>query len=140
MKTVIAICMLFFFTVSYAQNSKKILIDDEVEVLRADFKEVHFLVPEKPNDYEFQVSFRTKGGFNDDIIFLVLTQENYVRWYSKYDFQAAVKTQKISQSDFKVQAKPGETYYFVMDNFFSGVSNKKVKLKISLSKVNSQNS
>lgn len=137
MKKFLLVCMLFF-VLSYGADAKKTLVDQEVEVLRADFKEFHFLVPDGPSgQYEFQVSFITKGGFNDDIIFLVLNQQNYVRWYSKYDFKAAVQTQKITKSDFTVKAKSGETYYFVMDNFFSGVSNKKVKLKISLSPVSS---
>jgi hypothetical protein len=133
--------LIFFlsvFVLSYAGDKGKILLDQEIEVLRSDFKAFHYLVPETPEkEYEFAVSFKAKGGFNDDIIFIVMTQENYVRWFSKYDFQAAVKTEKVTKSDFKVKAKQGETYYFVMDNFFSGVSNKKVKLKITLAAVES---
>jgi hypothetical protein len=135
---ILAIIFMLFSVLSWTEKAEKVLMDSEVEVLRSDFKEVHFLVPETPEmNYEFRVSFSAKGGFNDDIIFLVLTQENYVRWFSKYDFQAAVKTEKTTKSDFKVKAKPGLTYYFVMDNFFSGVSNKKVKLKITMSPIKS---
>lgn len=129
---------MLFFVCSFGDDKEKILLDQEVEVLRSDFKEFHFLVPETPGaGHEFRADFTAKGGFNDDIIFLVLTQENYVRWFSKYDFQAAVKTNKVTKGDYKVKAKPGETLYFVMDNFFSGVSNKKVKLKITMIPVES---
>jgi hypothetical protein len=132
MKIVFVLCMLFS-VFCFAEETKKVLVDQEVEVIRADFKEFHFLVPEgSGNDYRFLVSFRTKGGFNDDIVFLVLNQQNYVRWFSKYDFQSSVKTEKITAGDFSVDAKAGETYYFVLDNFFSSVSNKKVKLKITM--------
>jgi hypothetical protein len=132
MKIIFVLC-LFFSVFAFAEETKKVLVDQEVEVIRADFKEFHFLVPETTgNDYRFLITFRTKGGFNDDIIFLVMNQQNYVRWFSKYDFQSAVKTAKVTGGDFSVNAKAGDTYYFVLDNFFSSVSNKKVRLKITM--------
>jgi len=124
---------MFFSVFLLAEGANKVLVDQEVEVIRADFKEFHFLVPEdNGHSYRFSGNFRTKGGMNDDISFLILTQQNYVRWFSKYDFQAAVKKEKATQGDFSIEAKPGETYYFVLDNFFSSFSNKKVTLKIEM--------
>ncbi|HEY7159828.1 MAG TPA: hypothetical protein VH815_01150, partial [Acidobacteriota bacterium] len=125
MKILVVLCMLFSSWL-LAEDATKVLLDQEVEVIRADFKEFHFLVPETAGNYRFSGRFKTKGGMNDDISFLVLTQANYVRWFSKYDFQAAVKKEKATEGSFNVEAKAGETYYFVLDNFFSSFSNKKV--------------
>ena len=69
---------------------------------------------------------------NDDINFLAMNQENYVKWYSHYNFTPAVKFDRKMEGKFKFKAESGQTYYFVFDNFFSTVSNKKIKVKIKL--------
>ncbi len=75
---------------------------------------------------------RPKGGFNDDITFLAFNQENYVRWFSHYKYDALVKEEKQTGGNFRFAVAPGDTYYFVLYNFFSTVSNKRVRLKIEL--------
>lgn len=110
---------------------EKVLFDQEVTVLRSDFKEVHFRVPDEAREpLEFFGRYKTSGGFNDDITFLALTQENYVRWFSQYDHEAIVKQEKKKEGEFRFSVQPGKTYYFVLYNFFSTVTNKKVKLTI----------
>ena len=112
---------------------EKVLLDGEVVVVRSDYKEVHFRVPEEATGkIEFQGSFKTAGGLNDDITFMVFDQENYVRWFNQYRYKAIVKKEKVQESEFRFDAEPGKTYYFVCNNFFSSVSNKKVKLQIKL--------
>lgn len=117
-------------TLCYAERTGKNLINEDIDVKRGDFKEVHFLIPE--GGKEILGSFKTTGGMNDDITFLVLSQENYVRWLSGYPHKAAYKVDRKKEGKFAIPVKPGDTYYVVMDNFFSTVSNKKVKLRLDL--------
>jgi hypothetical protein len=121
-----------------SQSAKRALIDKEIEVLRNDITEFHFLVRETEK-MQFKGSFRTSGGFNDDINLYVLTQPNYVKWYSKYPCEYALRINKKKDGRFTIDATPGETYYFVFENFFSTVSNKKVKVKLELIPVKSNN-
>jgi hypothetical protein len=126
--TILAVLMLA--ALSYAARTGKTLLNDEIEVKRADFKEVHFLIPEAGR--QIFGNFKTTGGMNDDITFLALSQDNYVRWLSGYSHKPLYKVEKKKEGRFEIPVKPGETYYFVMDNFFSSVSNKRVKLKLDL--------
>jgi emp24/gp25L/p24 family/GOLD len=114
----------------FAARTGKLMLNDELEVKRGAFKEVHFLIPEGGS--EIRGSFKTTGGMNDDITFIVLSQENYVRWLSGYPHKAVHKAEKKKEGKFVIPVKSGDTYYFVMDNFFSSVSNKKVKLRLDL--------
>jgi hypothetical protein len=122
---------LLFVPLAFTQPKGRVLIDKEIEVLRGDKTEFHFLVRENEK-MQFKGSFKTSGGFNDDINVFVLTQPNYVRWYSNYPCEYAFKINKRKEGRFQVDATPGETYYFVFENFFSTVSNKKVKVKLEL--------
>jgi len=107
-------------------------IDKELTVVRGDYKEVHLLIPSDAEDSYLEGSFTCKGGFYDDINFLVLTKDQYVRWYSNYPYKALVKYDKKKEGKFRVPVQPEETYYFVFDNFFSTVSNKNVKVQVKL--------
>lgn len=125
--------ILFFFIASFTIASERILVDQEITVIRGDFKEVHFLIPAGSGERLFlEGKFTAKGGYYDDLTFYILTQQEYVRWYSHRQYEALYKVEKKKEQSFKVEAKQGETYYFVMDNFFSTVSNKKVKILIKL--------
>ena len=112
-----------------AATDEKMLIDQDITVLRGDFKEVHFLMPEE-GQWVLEGDFKCTGGMNDDITLLALTQPAYVRWFSHYDYKAETKLIKQKEGRFRVDAKPGETYYFVFDNFFSSVSNKKIHIRV----------
>ncbi|HEY7162093.1 MAG TPA: emp24/gp25L/p24 family protein [Acidobacteriota bacterium] len=105
-------------------------MDKEIEVPFGESKEFHFLIPE--GKWQFKGEFKTSGGMNDDITFLAMNQENYVKWYSHYNYTPAVKLERKMEGKFDFKAESGQTYYFVFDNFFSTVSNKKIKLKIEL--------
>jgi hypothetical protein len=109
---------------------KRVLMDKEIEVPYSESKEFHFLIPE--GKWKFKGEFKTSGGMNDDITFLAMNQENYVKWYSHYNHTPAVKLERKSEGKFQFNAESGQTYYFVFDNFFSTVSNKKIKVKIEL--------
>jgi hypothetical protein len=127
--------ILFAFTVvpvSLNAKSANFLFDKEVQVLRDDFKEVHFLIPEDTKSRQVKGSFKSKGGFNDDLTFYIFTKDHYARWYSHRSNEPVAKFEKKMEGNFQFDAKPGETYYFVLDNFFSTVSNKTVKLQIQL--------
>ena len=130
MKKILLLCL--FLSASVFAASHKVLINQEIEVLRGDIKEFHFLVPEDAENVKFKGNFKSSGGFNDDINLYVFTQENYVRWYSKYRHKYELKRMKKTQDKFQLDAKPGETYYFVFENFFSTVSNKKIRVKLEL--------
>ena len=121
-----------FFLFAICSFADEMLIDKEVTVIRGDFKELHYLIPDKTVDSEIQGSFTCKGGFADDINFLILTKDQYVRWYSNYSYKAIVKYEKKTSEKFQFPVAGGETYYFVFDNFFSTVSNKQVKLQVKL--------
>jgi hypothetical protein len=108
------------------------VIDKELTAIRGDYKEVHYLVPENSEPIDLQVSFKAKGGLNDDISFLVLTKDQYVRWYSNYPHKPIMKFEKKKEGKFRFATTPGETYYFVCDNFFSTVSNKQVKVQVKI--------
>lgn len=132
MKIITVLISLFLFS-QFAAAGEKILMDSEVQVVRADFKEVHFRVPEDATGkIEFQVSFSTVGGLNDDITFMAFDQENYVRWFNQWKYKAIIKKEKVKEAEFRFDAETGKTYYFVLNNFFSSVSGKKVTLKIRL--------
>ena len=114
-------------------GAEKILMDKEVEVARSDYKEFHFRVPENAaGSVEFEGRFNTMGGLNDDISFYAFDQQNYVNWFSHYKHQKLVNFAKTKQSRFHFVAEPGKTYYIVLDNFFSSVSGKKVKLFVKM--------
>jgi emp24/gp25L/p24 family/GOLD len=134
----ISVCIFLILIISFSLYAdgprKRVLMDKEVEVPYGGSKEVHFLVPD--GKWEFKGEFKTSGGMNDDINFLAMNQENYVRWYSHYNYTPAVKLERKMEGKFKFTAESGLTYYFVFDNFFSTVSNKKIKLKIELLPVN----
>jgi emp24/gp25L/p24 family/GOLD len=124
---------LTIFIAQFAFAEERLLTDSELQVARSDYKEIHFRVPEEATGkVEFQGTFKTVGGLNDDITFMVFDQENYVRWFNQYRYKALVKREKIKEADFRFDAEPGKTYYFVLNNFFSSVSGKKVKLQIKL--------
>jgi hypothetical protein len=110
--------------------AEETVIDKELTVIRGDYKEVHYLVPENSDPFDLQGSFKAKGGLNDDISFLVLPKDQYVRWYSNYPNKPIVKFEKKKEGTFRITTTPGETYYFVFDNFFSTVSNKQVKIQV----------
>jgi hypothetical protein len=128
-------CLLFSAAIP-ADSAETLLLDKELIVPRSGFKEVHFLVPEN-GVYEFQGSFRSTGGFHDEVILMICTQEDYVRWFSKRPYKVAMMADRKTEGGFRVKGKNGETYYFVLDNFFSTVSNKKVKLLIKLVEMDS---
>jgi hypothetical protein len=123
---------LFVFASLPLFASPKVLMDQEIQVLRGDIKQFHFLVPESRAPLKFKGNFKTSGGFNDDINLYVFTQENYVRWYSKYPHKNELRMMKKTEGKFETSAKPGETYYFVFENFFSTISNKKIRFKLEL--------
>jgi hypothetical protein len=128
---VFTICVLIFcfLTSVFAEETS---IDKELTVIRGDYKEVHLLVPKDTENGYLEGSFTCKGGLNDDVIFLVLTKDQYVRWYSSYPYKALVKYDKKKEGKFRVPVEAEETYYFVFDNFFSTVSNKDVKIQVKL--------
>ena len=111
---------------------EQVLFDKEVTALRGDFKEMHFLVPDSHESWEFHGEFRSMGGMHDDITFRALDQSNYVRWFSHYGHKAEAQFEKKKNGKFTFVAKPGETYYFVFDNFFSSVSNKTIHFNLKL--------
>lgn len=129
--------MLPFFTFA---EEVQVLFDGEIQVPRSDYKEVHFLVPELDEDsgehtadpVEIRGRYEAIGGFNDDITMYIMDQQNYVRWFQQYKFRPELKIEKKKASDFHVTATRGETYYFVFYNFFSTVSNKKVRFKVEI--------
>src|SRR5262245_13569732 len=129
MKKIVGILILL---ASLSMAADQALIDQEITVERSDLKEFHFLVPNDPPNLEFRGEFKCSGGFNDDISVYVMTQQNYVRWFNQYDHKMEAKFNKQKEGKFTVAAKPGETYYFILYNFFSSVSNKKVKFKLKL--------
>lgn len=141
MKNAILILLLSFCSCLWAQEAEekigpqlpRTLMDQEVVVVRSDFKDFHFRVPEEAGEgWVIRGMYQTRGGLHDDITFFAFTQENYVRWFSHYKFEALVKDEKKTDGNFQFPVTPGETYYFVLYNFFSSVSNKRVKLKIEL--------
>lgn len=102
-------------------------------MVRSDFKDFHFRVPDGlDGEWLIRGMYQTKGGLNDDITFLAFTQENYVRWFSHYKHEALVNDERKTSGNFQFPVTPGDTYYFVLYNFFSTVSNKRVRLKIEL--------
>jgi hypothetical protein len=114
----------------FAAQKSKILLNEDLGVKRGTFKEVHFLIPQ--GGKEIRGNFKTTGGMNDDVTFLAVSQENYVKWLSGYPYKALYEVEKKKEGKFVVPVKPEETYYFVMDNYFSSVSNKNVKLRLEL--------
>lgn len=125
----VCISIICLFNFSFAEE---IGIDKELTVIRGDYKEVHLLIQKDTQNAFLEGSFTCKGGLNDDIIFLVLTKDQYVRWYSSYPYKALVKYDKKKEGKFRIPVQAEETYYFVFDNFFSTVSNKDVKLQVKL--------
>jgi hypothetical protein len=75
----IAICLILVvaFQMEAAPES---VIDRELTVIRGDFKEVHYLIPETVRNAKLKGSFKCKGGFYDDVNFFVFTKDQYVRW------------------------------------------------------------
>src|SRR5262245_36420199 len=67
--------ILFSALTLVALAEEKVLMDQEVMVLRGDFKELHFLVPEA-GESEFRGEFKSTGGINDDITFRAMNQAN----------------------------------------------------------------
>jgi hypothetical protein len=133
MRTLLFCIFLFFaITPSFADDKphKRVLMDKEIEVPWGESKEFHFLVPE--GQWKFKGEFKTSGGMNDDINFLAMNQENYVKWYSHYNYTPTVKLERKKEGKLDFKAESGQTYYFVFDNFFSTVSNKKIKVKLEL--------
>jgi len=124
--------IVLFFLMAFQMEAAETVIDREMTVIRGDFKEVHYLVPETARISRLQGSFTCKGGFYDDISFYVFTKDQYVRWYSHYPYKSLFKLEKKKEGKFEIPAVGGETYYFVFDNFFSTVSNKQVKLQVKL--------
>jgi hypothetical protein len=122
--------LVFFF--ASPVFAEEVVIDKELTAIRGDYKEVHYLIPDKSEEMDVDGNFTCKGGFYDDINFLVLTKDQYVRWYSNYANKPILKFEKKKEGKFRFAAAPGETYYFVFDNFFSTVSNKQVKLLVKL--------
>ena len=121
-----------FFLFTLQAFADQTIIDRELTVIRADYKEVHYLIPDQTKPVKLQGNFTCRGGMNDDVSFLVLTKDQFVRWYSNYPHKALVDLEKKKEGKFEVDAVPGETYYFVFDNFFSSVSNKQVRLQVKL--------
>ena len=133
MKKAIFFLILCICPCVFAGPQARTLLDQSVVVVRSDSKDFHFRIPDElEGEWVIRGMYQTKGGFNDDITFLALTQENYVRWFSHYKFQAIVDDEKKKDGTFKFAVTPGGTYYFVLYNFFSTISNKHVKLKIEL--------
>ncbi len=122
--------LIISFSLAADEPQKRVLMDKVVEVPWGESKEFHFLVPD--GNWKFNGEFKTSGGMNDDINFMAMNQENYVRWYSHYNFAAVVKLERKREEKFQFKAESGQTYYFVFDNFFSTVSTKKIKLKIEI--------
>lgn len=124
--------ILFFFFIISPAIAEETIIDRELTVLRGDYKEVHYLIPDKNGPSKLQGSFTCRGGMNDDVNFLILTKDQYVRWYSNYSHKPILRLEKKKEGKFEIDARPGETYYFVFDNFISSVSNKQVKIQVRL--------
>ena len=121
-------------------HAGEILIDKEFTVPRGDYKEIHYLIPEdQGKSFQLDGHFTCRGGFNDDVSFLVLTKDQFVLWYTGHRHKPLFKLEKKTEGKFSVSAKPGETYYFVFDNFFSTVSHKQVKLQVRLNPASKEN-
>jgi hypothetical protein len=126
------IAALSLFVAFQIKAASETVIDRELTVIRGDFKEVHYLIPETVSRAKLKGSFTCKGGFYDDVNFFVFTKDQYVRWYSHYPHKSLFKLEKKKEGKFEISVAGGETYYLVFDNFFSTVSNKQVKLKVKL--------
>ncbi|MCI0413784.1 hypothetical protein L0222_13405 [bacterium] len=125
------VAALFLF-VAFQIEAAETIVDRELTVIRGDFKEVHYLVPETTPNSRVKGFFTCKGGFYDDITFYIFTKDQYVRWFSHYPHKSLFKLEKKKEGKFEIPVVAGETYYFVFDNFFSTVSNKQVKIQVKL--------
>jgi hypothetical protein len=124
--------LLFSFLFIAPLFANDLIINQELTVLRGDYKEVHYLIPRGKLNGKIQGNFTCRGGFNDDVNFLLFTKEQYVRWLSGHSNKPLTKLDKKKEGKFNISVQPEETYYFVFDNFFSSVSHKKVKLQVRL--------
>jgi hypothetical protein len=125
----IAICLILVVAFQL-EASPDTVIDRELTVIRGDFKEFHYLIPETVPKGKLKGYFTCKGGFYDDISFFIFTKDQYVRWYSHYPHKSLFKLEKKKEGKFEIPVVSGETYYFVFDNFFSTISNKQVKIQV----------
>jgi len=130
----IFISLIFAIALVVYAGEPRSLMDQMVVVDRGDFKDFHFRIPEDEGTEPLKIrgSFKTNGGLNDDVTFRAFTQENYVKWFSHYKHEELVMLVKRKEGTFEFVVTPGQTYYVVLDNFFSTVSKKKIQLKIEL--------
>src|SRR5436853_5093631 len=84
-----------------AQTQGSVLINQEVMVVRGDYKEMHFLMPDDlQGEWEIRGEFSSSGGLNDDITIRILNQQNYALWLSHYKNEHLVLMTKKKEGHF----------------------------------------
>jgi hypothetical protein len=74
--------------------------------------------------------YQISGSFwaNSDVNFLVLDQSNYSNWVNNQSYNYIVQYSRSTGSSFSATINTGGTYYVILDNTFSWVTDKQCTL------------
>lgn len=105
------------FTILSNQQAKSIVSADNVEILAGQYKVQDFTVEPDMKEVILEGSFEASGGFDNDIEFFVLNEQDYDRWAAGKSISQPLYKTGLTKSDaITLSIGKSGKYYLVFSN------------------------
>ncbi len=112
-----------------AKEKEEVIISDTIEVEAGYYRYFKIYTPVNAENIRLKGNFRAYGGSGNDIIVLIMDETNFINWENGHEAYTLYNSGKVTVGEFNVPLLSGKTYYLVLDNSFSVLSNKGVEIK-----------
>ncbi|MEQ4489153.1 MAG: hypothetical protein AAC990_02120 [Dehalococcoides mccartyi] len=103
------------------------LIYKTVDISAGDYYYLKFTISSNMQGTQVEGSFYASGGSGNDIRMLILNNTDYINWANGHVVTPCYDSGKLTTHSFMLNLTAG-TYYLVLDNTFSFISSKQVKI------------
>ncbi|AHB14138.1 hypothetical protein [Dehalococcoides mccartyi] len=102
-------------------------MDNTFDISAGDYYKFEFSISSDMLNTRVGGSFYASGGSGNDIRMLILDSTDYVNWANGHFVTPCYDSGKLTTHSFMLNLTAG-TYYLVLDNTFSFISSKQVKI------------
>ncbi|MBA2084215.1 hypothetical protein DMTZ50_0016 [Dehalococcoides mccartyi] len=103
------------------------IVDDTFDVYAGNYYKFKFSISSDMLNTRVGGSFYTSGGSGNDIRVLILESTDYINWSNGHPVTPCYDSGKLTTHSFMLSL-PAGIYYLVLDNTFSFISSKQVKI------------
>jgi len=147
--TVLLMILCFFGYVYYSQNidttappiitsphTVQLFVEEASVIKPGNYRYVKFTVPEHAKSVRVDGSFNASGGSGNDVEVFIVDENGFVNFQNDHSANTFYNSGKVTADDLNVQLPSPEavpaTYYLILSNTFSLISNKVVDANIIL--------